>query len=476
MKTGLRLTTAACFITCATLLASCNSPPAPQSSTTPLVATTTATVTASAPATQTNPTTGAATTAATVLTPLTPSITILPVTTSKTVVLPLTVTTSIKPPTIPSFSAVVPIYTMLSKPSVWTWGNDAAGGLGTGGGPGVNIPQQLNVLSDIQAVAVFGHVLALKADGTVWGWGQNMMSQLGGSATFGSVANTPAQIPGLSNIKAVAAGISHSLALDGNGEVWSWGYNGVGQLGHGPTGEIQISTPLKVTELSGVVAIAAGYVHNLALKNDGSVWAWGYNYHGELGNGGTQDSITPVKVLGLSNIVSIAASLYHSLALRSDGRVFGWGANDYGQVGDGTANNCPTPVLLPTLTGIKAVAAGWSHSLALAADGTLWAWGGNTAGQLGLGTTSTVPIASPVKASVITNISRVFAGPDSSFVVKTDGTLWGWGSNTDGQLGVGNNNDSLVPIKASKLTGVVTVAVGHYQGDKAAFFSVAICQ
>jgi alpha-tubulin suppressor-like RCC1 family protein len=476
MKTRTGLTAATCLVSCFTLFASCNPSPAQQPSTTTPASATSATVTASAPATQSNPTTSAASTAPTVLIPVTPSITILPVTTSKTVVLPLTVTASIKPPTIPDFSAVVPILTVLSKPSVWSWGNNQFGGLGSNGGNPTNLPQQIQGLGDVQALAAFDHVLAVKSDGTVWGWGENGRSQLGGSAAFGSSAFVPKQIPGLSNIKAVAAGISHSLALDANGEVWSWGYNGVGQLGNGNIAEMQISTPLKVAGLSEVVAIAAGHAHSLALKKDGSVWAWGYNYHGELGIGTAQNSGTPVKVLNLSSIVAIVASWDHSLALRSDGRVFSWGNNENGAVGDGSTTNVATPVLLSGLQGIKSVAAGWSHSLALATDGTLWAWGGNNSGQLGIGTTATVPIASPVKGPVLAGISRIAAGSDSSFAIKTDGTLWAWGGNANGQLGIGNNNDSTIPVPVTTLSRVESVVTGRYQSGNGSAFTLAICQ
>ena len=138
--------------------------------------------------------------------------------------------------------------------------------------------------------------------------------------------------------------------------------------------------------LTGVVQIAAGYQHVLALKSDGTVWAWGYNFFRELGDGTQTDRATPFQIPGLTGIAQVSASYYDSMALGSDGSVWAWGHNGFGELGDGTTTNRPTPVKLPGLSGVTQISAGYEHGLAVKSDGTVWAWGNNAFGQLGVGT------------------------------------------------------------------------------------------
>lgn len=215
-----------------------------------------------------------------------------------------------------------------------------------------------------------------------------------------------------------------SYALTGKGEVWAWGFNGQGQLGDGTT--TNRTAPVK-SLISNVKAICAGssgipsytdgsYAgHVLALKEDGTVWAWGLNNVGQLGDGTTTNRATPVQVSGLSNIVAIAAGGYahsagviggHSLALRADGTVWAWGLNNYGQLGDGTTTNRSTPVQVSGLTDVVAIGAGGYHSVALKKDGTVWAWGYNGYGQLGDGTTT--DRTTPVQVSNTGQLARIW--------------------------------------------------------------------
>ena len=176
-------------------------------------------------------------------------------------------------------------------------------------------------------------------------------------------------VSGLTGAVAVSAGENHSLAVKSDGTVWAWGYNNYGQLGNGyPSSSSNI--PLRVSELTGAVAISAGYAHSLALKSDGTVWAWGFNGVGELGNGTTNTSSNvPVQVSqvsGLTGVVAIGAGSDHNLAVKSDGTVWAWGFNDSGQLGNGTISSrgTPVPVQVSGLTGAVVIAAGSAHSLA----------------------------------------------------------------------------------------------------------------
>ena len=214
----------------------------------------------------------------------------------------------------------------------------------------------------------------------MWAWGANWSGQLGDGTSTPS--NVPLLLTGPTGVVALAAGGEHSLAVQSDGTVLAWGANFSGQLGDGTTDER--TSPVAVAGLTDVVALAAGYAHTLALKSDdGTVLAWGENFSGQLGDGTTNGRLTPVPVAGLTDVVAVAAGDSHSLALKSDGSAWAWGANYSGQLGDGTTNDQTLAVPVATLTDVVAIAAGESHSLALRSDGSGWAWGANYSGQLG---------------------------------------------------------------------------------------------
>ncbi|SMB96533.1 Alpha-tubulin suppressor [Thermanaeromonas toyohensis ToBE] len=337
-----------------------------------------------------------------------------------------------------------------SDGTVWAWGQNSYGQLGDGTTTNRYTPVQVQGLSDVVAVAAGGgHSLALKSDGTVWAWGANNYGQLGDGTTANRY--TPVQVQGLSGVVAIAAALgSHSLALKSDGTVWAWGYNYYGQLGDGTT--TNRYTPVQVQGLSNVVAIAAGGSYSLALKSDGTVCAWGYNGQGQLGDGTTTNRYTPVQVQNQnlqSSVVAIATHGNHSLALKSDGTVWAWGANAYGQLGDGTTTNRLTPVQVWNLSGVVAIAGGGNHSLALKSDGTVWAWGYNGAGQLGDGTT--ISRYTPVQVQGLSGVVAVAGGSNHSLALKSDGTVWAWGQNGYGQLGDGTTTNRTTPVQVLNL-------------------------
>jgi len=264
---------------------------------------------------------------------------------------------------------------LTSNPGIpWAWGDNEYGQIGNGNFGYSNVPVQALNLTNVIAVAGGGsHSLVLKDDGTVWAWGYNRYGQLGNGTNTNS--NVPVQALNLSNVIAIAGGWAHSLALKGDGTVWAWGNNHEGELGNGQVGGVS-SVAIQVSNLTGVVAIAGGRYHSLALKNDGTVWAWGANWYGQLGNGqfGYYANV-PVQVLNLSNAVAIAGGVFHSLALKQDGTVWAWGYNADGELGNGTNNNSNVPFQVLNLTGVVEIAGGDLHSLALKSDRTVWAWG-----------------------------------------------------------------------------------------------------
>jgi alpha-tubulin suppressor-like RCC1 family protein len=332
-----------------------------------------------------------------------------------------------------------------SDGTVWAWGRNTEGQAGDG----IFTPQRLTpvraVVSNVTAIATGDyHTVALKNDGTVWTWGWNSSGQLGDGTTSNRFA--PVQVAGLSSITAIAAGTDHTVAVKSDGTVWAWGNNSYGKLGDGTFTYYRL-TPVQVPGLSSITAITAGADHTVARKSDGTVWAWGLNAYGQLGDGTSTSSRTPVQVVGLSSITAIAAGRDHTIARRSDGTAWAWGHNSQGQVGDGTtAYQRTRPVQVVGLSSITAIAAGTYHTVARRSDGTMWAWGANSYRQLGDGTTA-YERSLPVQVVGLSSVTAIEAGFGHTVALKSDGRVWDWGHNFYGQLGDGTTVDRPLPVQ-----------------------------
>jgi alpha-tubulin suppressor-like RCC1 family protein len=253
-----------------------------------------------------------------------------------------------------------------SDGSLWAWGNNSLGQLGVGTSLVSLVPQLIDSGYSF-ASAGSKHTVAVKGDSSLWAWGDNTDGQLGIGPKASSA--TP-QLVG-SGYRSSAAGFVHTVAVKQDGSLWAWGNNGAGQLG---VGTVQgVSTPLQIgTQFSSVVA---GLLHNLAIKVDGSVWAWGANLQGQLGDVASTGSVwSMTQIDGLQDVVAVATGDYHSLALKRDGSVWAWGRN-LGQLGDGTAVNRGTPVRVLNLDEVVSIAADGFTSLAVKQDGSVWLWG-----------------------------------------------------------------------------------------------------
>jgi len=445
--------------------------------------------------------------------------------------------------------------------TVWAWGGNSSGQLGDGSTIDRLSPVQVSGLTGIVAVAAgAGHSLGLKYDGTVWAWGANADGQLGNGTTAGQL--TPVQVTNLTNVVEVAAGSAHSYALKSDGTVWAWGNNASGQLGNGTTTPQTI--PIQVSALSSVRTIASGHDFGLAAVTNGPVYAWGNNSSGQLGDNSTNNAATPVPVSGLSNAIAVAGGFGHSAALTADRAAHAWGQNSFGQLGDATTNASLVPVLVPdgsmglglaagddhtvlikldghvwtfgrndfgqlgingtnnsaiptivngakagaeiNLTGAALRADGtvWTwgyglsdalgdttiasratagmvsnlsevqkivtgatfltshsgHFLALRMDGTVWAWGDNQFGQIGVGPVESLP-GYPVQVPGLSNITSVAANGSMSFALRDDQTLWAWGYNDAGNLGTGGRSFPLLPVRIN-VSNVVAVSAGWF--------------
>lgn len=361
---------------------------------------------------------------------------------------------------------------------VWAWGANGSGevGIGSTASPQL-LPRIVAGLTGATRVAgSASSSLAVRTDGTVTGWGLNGSSAKLGDGTTATTRLLPVATLGLTDVVALSATSDHSLALRSDGSVWAWGNNSTGEIGDGTT--TQHLTPVAVSGLTSITAVAAGRDFSLAVKQDGTLWAWGRNNSNQLGDGTTTSSSVPQQVPGVSGATAVAAGALHGLALLADGTVLGWGRNVEGQVGDGTTTQRPTPVLVAGLIGIVAIAAGTDFSLALDANGVVWSWGSNLHGELADG--STTNRASPAAIGGLQSIVSITAGGGHVFAVQSDGTVWGWGWNHVGQVGDGTTVNRATPVAISGpnmswrvATPALSLASGQYLAEQTVTVTVA---
>ena len=353
--------------------------------------------------------------------------------------------------------------------SVYCWGRNYYGELGNNTTIGSWVPVQvfglggLGYLTDmIQADGGVSNACAVKSDGTVYCWGYNGSGILGNGTTTDS--KVPVQVLGvggsgyLTGVEHVFLGDSHVCSLKSDGTVWCWGSNAVyGQLGNNTT--TNSYTPVQVKGvggsgfLAGVEQVTAGIAHNCAVKSDGTVYCWGRNYYGELGNNSTTTSYVPVQVVGaggagyLTDVDQISGQGSHSCAVKTDGTIWCWGYNYYGNLGNNSNTDSKVPVQVlgvggsGYLTGVIQSAGNKFHSCVVEFNGTVYCWGNNGDGQLGNNSTTTSYVPVQVKgaggAGYLTGAEKVVTGDTHSCAIKSDGTTWCWGSDSDGQLGKG---------------------------------------
>ncbi len=256
----------------------------------------------------------------------------------------------------------------------------------------------------------------------------------------------------------VSGGAYHTIAIKTDGTLWAWGQNDYGQIGDGTL--INKNSPVQIGSANDWIAISAGNFHNLAIKANGTLWAWGINSGGQIGDGTVINKSTPVQVGIATDWTGISAGGGHNIARRSAGTLWSWGSNVYGQLGDGTNTQRNSPVQIGSATNWVDFSAGSDHSIALKSDGTLWGWGRNTFGQVGDGTTTSRN--SPLQIGSETNWAKVSASYYHNLAIKTNGTLWGWGNNQYGQVGDGTIIQRPAPVQAGVATDWVEIEGGLY--------------
>jgi alpha-tubulin suppressor-like RCC1 family protein len=332
----------------------------------------------------------------------------------------------------------------------------------------LSIAPTVHAVSYLNIEAGYNAAFAVQPDGKTWGWGSNNYLQLAN----GNSQGTPnlVEFEDIKSTLSIQSGHYHSLALANDGTVWGWGTNAYGQLGDGTTTTRTI--PVQVSGLTDVKQIALGDQYfSMALKNDGTVWAWGYNASSQLGDGTATTRLTPIQITGLTGIKEITAGNNSAYALKNDGTLYAWGLNNNYQLGNGTTTSRTVPGLV-AITNVTKIDAHKDAIVVIKNDGTIWGWGYNTQGMLSYDNYTRTPVQFGTLSSgtptvpVITNAIDVAIGGGNTYVLRADGTVWAAGGNGYGQLGRTANNPTIssVPLQIPGLSNIVKVEAGDAFG------------
>ena len=358
------------------------------------------------------------------------------------------------------YSANIILLSDATQKQMWSWGDNrcyALGGAYVSYTPIQEPPRDKDVKS-IAAGELFGSFI--KENGTLWSWGNNLCGQLGLNF-LGGFGDRPCQEKTYScNWVKASHGCQHTMALKNDGTLWTWGCNTTGLLGDGTV--IVRSLPVQV--IGGLLwkDIAAGYEHSMGITTDNKLYSWGANSVGHLGDNTTISKSSPVQESSLStNWCALAAGQGTGYAIKTDGSLWVWGWNGCGQLGDNTVVNKSSPVReASSSSNWCAVSSKCRFVAAIKTDGSLWTWGDNACGQLGINTI--ISKSSPVREiSSSTNWCQVSTGNCFVAAIKTDGSLWSWGNNFCGQLGDGTINAKSSPVREStSASNWVSVSAG----------------
>ena len=357
----------------------------------------------------------------------------------------------------------VPGQSILSGAELYAWGNNVNGQLGDGTTVSKSSPVQVGALITWEQVSAGGDngtMSAVKTDGTLWAWGHNNNGNLGQNDIVNR--SSPVQIGALTNWYEVSVGFATVAAVKKDGTLWAWGNNTGGQVGDNTT--IRRSSPVQIGALTNWAQVsvgATGAVHCSAIKTDGTLWGWGANPFGQIGDSSVTYRSSPVQVGSLTNWLQVSAGGNFASAVKTDGTMWSWGLGSDGRLGTDNLTNRSSPVQIGALTDWAQVSAGGNDCGAVKTSGTLWGWGENIDGTVGDGTTT--PRSSPVQIGVLADWRHVSKGSSRiSAAVKTDGTLWTWGAGDDGALGTGTLNiPASSPVQVGALTDWLNISAGN---------------
>jgi len=342
---------------------------------------------------------------------------------------------------------------------LWGWGSGSSGELGLNNTNSYSSPKQITSNITWTNISLkFNFFTGIQNNGTLWVWGNNGNGQLGlGNTTYYS---SPKQVGALTNWSKISnfygAG---AIAIKTDGTLWMWGAGDYGRLGLGNT--TSYSSPKQVGVLTTWASVDSGFLSSAAIKTDGTLWVWGYGGYGVLGLGNTNIHYSSPKQVGALTNWSKISVAYNNwmVAIKTDGTLWSWGYNPYGQLGLGNRTYYSSPKQLGALTNWSQSSVGYASTFSIKTDGTLWSWGFSQQGELGLG--NTTYYSSPKQVGALTNWSKISGSTNEGVAsIKTDATLWSWGYNSQGQLGLGNTTRYSSPKQVGSLTGWGNVSVG----------------
>ena len=357
-----------------------------------------------------------------------------------------------------SFTAPAPAPAPASV-ALYSGGNNSNGQLGLGDTTNRSAPNRIGSGTTWASIAAGNaHTLAVKTDGTLWSWGFPNHGQLGINIAHPEPGrSSPVQVGALTNWLSVSAGPygNFSMAIKTDGTLWAWGRNSAGSgapLGDGTT--ISRSSPVQIGALTTWLSVSAGRYTTLAIKTDGSLWGWGNGgYIGDAPLFSYRSS--PVQVGNqTTDWASCSSRSTGGFGIKTNGQLWTWGHDYSGVNGLNNAINQLSPIQVGALTTWSKIATGTAHVLAIKTDGTLWSWGSNQEGRLGQNIATTTYRSSPVQVGALTTWSKIAAGATGghSMAIKTDGTLWAWGKNDVGQLMLGDTINRSSPVQVGALT------------------------
>ena len=334
--------------------------------------------------------------------------------------------------------------TLKSDGTCWLWGFNTSGQLGNLSMTNRSSPVlPIGGHSFVEISAGNIHSLARKADGSVWGWGSNANGRLGAGVNITN-RSSPSLVVGSHTFVEISAANAHSLARkSADGSVWAWGNNPSGGLGRNNI--TSTSSPVLVLGSHSFSEISSRGYNSLARKADGSVWCWGDNTYGNVGDNSIANRSSPVLVVGSHSFVEISnGCTYHSIARKDDGSVWAWGSNSNGQLGDNSITSRSSPVLVLGSHSFIEISTGESYSLARKSDGSAWTWGSNSYGEIG--NNSLIQASSPVLVTGGHSFFEISGGGSHSVARKADGSVWSWGYNNVGQIGDLTMNRKSCPV------------------------------